>query len=141
MKVFVLDNSVAMRWLLASEKEPDQRYAEVVLRSLVGADARVPNLWHLEATNVLLNAEKRSEVSAGEVERFMAQLENLLTRGDTLTVQQAFGRIMTLSRICGLSSYDAACLELAIREGISLATLAKGLIEAANRADVELYLR
>ena len=76
MTVFVLDNSVSMRWLLESEKESDQRYAEVVLKSLVDADARVPNLWHLEATNVLLGAEKRSEVSAGEIERFMAQLEN-----------------------------------------------------------------
>ena len=50
----MLDNSVSMRWLLESEKECDQKYAEVVLKSLVDADARVPNLWHLEATNVLL---------------------------------------------------------------------------------------
>ena len=28
---FVLDNSVSMRWLLASEKAADQKYAENVL--------------------------------------------------------------------------------------------------------------
>ncbi len=70
MSGFVLDNSVAMRWLLESEKLSDQKYAESVLKSLLNTDALVPNLWHLEATNVLLGAEKRSEVDAGGVEGF-----------------------------------------------------------------------
>ena len=35
MSQFVLDNSVTMRWLLASQKKADQVYAERVLRSLV----------------------------------------------------------------------------------------------------------
>ena len=56
MTTFVLDNSVAMRWLLASDKVSDQRYAESVLISLANAEALVPNLWHLEAANVLLGA-------------------------------------------------------------------------------------
>lgn len=32
MTVFVLDNSVAMRWHLESEKQADQQYAEAVFR-------------------------------------------------------------------------------------------------------------
>ncbi len=141
MTDFVLDNSISMRWLLESEKTSDQRYAEAVLKSLVDADALIPNLWHLEATNVLLGAEKRREIEAGEIERFISQLENLPLHVDPLTSHQSFNRIMALSRIYKLSSYDAAYLELAIREGLPLATLDKDLRKAAKKADVELYLK
>ncbi len=48
---------------------------------------------------------------------------------------------MALSRIYKLSSYDAAYLELAMREGIPLATLDKNLRKAATKANVELYLK
>ena len=141
MTAFVLDNSVSMRWLLASEKTADQNYAETVLKSLINTDVLVPNLWHLEATNVLLSAEKRKEINAGEVERFITQLENLPIHVDSLTAHQSFSRILALSRIYGLSSYDAAYLELSIREGIPLATLDKALRQAAIKADVPLYMR
>jgi predicted nucleic acid-binding protein len=40
-----------------------------------------------------------------------------------------------------LSSYDAAYLELAIREGLSIATLDNDLVKASKKAGVGLYLR
>ncbi len=140
MSTFVLDNSVAMRWILSSQKKNDQAYAETVLHSLAEVDAVAPNLWHLEAANVLLSAERRGELETGEVERFIAQLENLPIRVDPMTAHQAFSRILSLSRAYKLSSYDAAYLELAIREGLPLATLDKDLKKAAKQVDVELYL-
>jgi len=139
MTDFVLDNSVAMRWLLASEKVSDQKYAEQVLESMRHVDALTPNLWHLEAVSVLLGAEKRGEVSLGEIERFISQLENLPVHVDTLTAHQAFSRTLSLSRAYKISSYDASYLELAMREGLSLSTLDKKLIKAAKKADVEIY--
>ena len=141
MTNFVLDNSVAMRWHLESEKSTDQKYAENVLISLGEADALVPNLWHLEATNVLVGAEKRGDTSTGEVERFISQLENLPIHVDPMTANQAFSRILSLTRAYKLSSYDAAYLELAIREGLPLATLDKDLLKAAKKADVAVYLK
>jgi len=137
---YVLDNSVAMRWLLASQKKADQAYAENVLRSLAEAEAVVPNLWHLEAVNVLLVAERRGELEPGEVERFIAQLESLPIVVDPLTSHQVFSRGLGLSRAYKLSTYDAAYLELAIREGLPLASLDKNLIKAAKKAGVALYL-
>lgn len=137
---YVLDNSVAMRWLLASQKKADQAYAENVLRSLAEAEAVVPNLWHLEAANVLLVAERRGELEPGEVERFIAQLESLPIVVDPLTSHQVFSRGLGLSRAYKLSTYDAAYLELAIREGLPLASLDKNLIKAAKKAGVALYL-
>jgi len=141
MSGFVLDNSVAMRWLLESEKPSDQKYVESVLKSLLDADALVPNLWHLEAANVLLGAEKRSEIDAGEIERFISQLENLPIHVDPLTAHQAFNRTLALARIYKLTSYDAAYLELAIREGLSIATLDKDLRKAAKKAGVNIHVK
>jgi predicted nucleic acid-binding protein len=129
-----------MRWLLVSQKKADQAYAEKVLQSLAETEAVVPHLWHLEAANVLLGAEKRGELETGEVERFLAQLESLPIQVDPLTAHQAFSRTLGLSRAYKLSSYDAAYLELSIREGLPLATLDKDLRKAAKKADVDLYL-
>lgn len=137
---FVLDNSVAMRWLLPSQKASDQKYAEKILKTFADKDAVVPNLWHLEAVNVLMEAERRADIDAGEVERFISHLENLPLHTDRATVQQAFSRTLSLARIYKLSSYDAAYLELAIREGLPLATLDKDLRKAAKKAHVEIYL-
>ena len=141
MTAFVLDNSVAMRWLLASNKVSDQRYAELVLRSLANAEAVVPHLWHLEAANVLLSAANRKELEISAVERFTVQLENLPITVDTLTSNQVFGHTMSLAKAYRLSSYDAAYLELALRENLPLATLDKHLLKAARRSDIEIYLK
>jgi predicted nucleic acid-binding protein len=126
---------------LASEKAADQKYAESVLVSLTEAEALVPNLWHFEATNVLLGAERRGDTTTGEMERFISQLENLPLYVDPLTAGHAFSRVMTLARAYKLSSYDAAYLELAIREGLPIATLDHGLTKAAKKAGVEFYLK
>ena len=139
MTDFVLDNSVSMRWLLASEKASDQKYAENVLESMMDVDALTPNLWHLETISVLLGAEKRGEISLGEIERFISQLENLPIYVDPLTAHQAFSRTLVLSREYNISSYDASYLELAMREGLPLSSLDKKLVKAAKKADVEIY--
>lgn len=140
MTDFVLDNSVAMRWLLESKKPSEQNYAESVLKTLVDVKAQVPNLWHLEAANVLLGAERQGELTTGETERFIAQLESLPIHVDPLTPNQVFSRTIMLAKAYKLSSYDAAYLELAVRERLPLATLDKNLIKAAKKAEVEIYL-
>ena len=141
MTAFVLDNSVAMRWLLASNKPSDQRYADSVLKSLVNAEAVVPNLWHLEAANVLLSAASRKDIEISAIERFTSQLEDLPITVDTLTANQVFGHTMSLAKAYRLSSYDAAYLELALRQRLPIATLDKDLLKAAKRSDIEIYLK
>lgn len=88
----------------------------------------------------MLGAERSGALNSGEVERFLVQLEVLPIQRDTLTARQAFSRTLGLARAYKLSSYDAAYLELALREGLPLATLDKALKKAAKQADVTLYL-
>ncbi len=137
---YVLDNSVAMRWLLPSQKSADQDYAEAVLRSMLHATALVPQLWYLEAANVLLTAEQHGELTTAEADSFVIELLNLSIETDNLTTHQAFGQTLSLARTYHLSSYDAAYLELAIRTKLPLATLDKRLLKAAGKAQVTLYL-
>ena len=141
MTEFVLDHSVAMRWLIESKKKADQNYAEAVLKTMVDTDSIVPDLWHLEAANVLLGLEKHGDATTGEIERFISQLENLPIRIDPLTADQSLKRTLVLARAYKLSSYDAAYLELAIRESVPLATLDKALLRAARNAGVDIYLK
>jgi predicted nucleic acid-binding protein len=141
MSLFVLDNSISMRWILETEKANDQHYAESVLLSLRSSEAHVPDLWHLEAVNVLLGAEKRGEIITAELEGFISQLESLPIIVDTSTSNQAFSRTLALAKAYKLSSYNAAYLELAVRKGLPLATLDKDLIKAAKKAEVEIYLK
>lgn len=138
---FVLDNSVAMRWLQGSTKKADQLYANSVLKVLAEplVVAWVPNLWHLEASNVLLSYLHRSEFDRAEIESFVLQLEKLPVQTDTLTSQQALGHGFNIADQYRLSSYDAAYLELAMRRDIPIATLDEDLRKAAARAHVPLF--
>lgn len=140
MSRFVLDNSVAMRWFMPSTKKQDQAYARAVLSSFSSATALVPNFWHLEAVNALLGGERREEISQGQVESYLVKLDKLPIFVDPLTVHNSFGRILSLARVFNLSSYDAAYLELAIRESLPLATLDQKLQKASVKSGVSLYI-
>jgi predicted nucleic acid-binding protein len=50
-----------------------------------------------------------------------------------------FGEVLALAREQGLSVYDAAYLDLAMRLGLPLATQGKALREAAARCGVEIF--
>ena len=140
MTDFVLDNSVAIRWLLSSTKASDQKYAENVLVSLPNVEAFVPNLWHLEVGNVLLGAERRADITQGDSEAFLIQIGLLPIHVDSLTQHQAFSRVISIARSYKLTSYDAAYLELSLREGLPLATLDSDLRKAAKKANIDIYL-
>ena len=66
MTAFVPDCSVAAAWLFADEAGPE---TDKLLAGLKDGGALVPNLWHLEVGNMLLQAEKRGRISAPQITR------------------------------------------------------------------------
>lgn len=117
MKPFVLDCSVTMSWCFKDERDD---YSAYCLRLLEDTEAVVPSLWALEVMNVLLVAERRGRLLPSESEEFLGLLGLL-----PITIDPASGisnRVMDLGRAHGLSAYDAAYVELALREGLPLAT-------------------
>ncbi len=129
---FVLDNSVVMRWLLRDGGEERLAYASKVLEMLAlqEGEAVVPGIWALEAANVIVIAQAKALVTEARATAFTGLLYDMRLRVDLRTAERALGETLQLARRFKLSSYDAAYLELALREGLPLATLDADLREA-----------
>ena len=132
---FVVDASVALAWCFEDEATP---YAESVLDRLQQTEAVVPAIWPLEVANVLLTAERRQRLSEAQTVRLAQLLRGLPITIDTEGLTQALGSTLSHGREYGLSAYDTSYLELAMRQGLSLATQDADLREAAARAGVPL---
>lgn len=132
---FVIDNSIVMSWCFQDEKS---KYANAILDRLSDSEAIVPAIWPLEVGNVLLVAERRKRLTEADCIRFLSLINEL-----PITVQQETpGRMMkeifNLAREYYISSYDASYLDLAMRNGVGIATQDSGLKKAAKRCDVPL---
>ncbi len=133
---FVIDNSVIMTWCFEDEVS---EYADAVLDSLTNAVAIVPSIWPLEVVNVLLVAERRQRLSQTASVRFLTLLAELPIEVELGQFEKRMGELLVLGRANHLSSYDASYLELAMRQGVSIATLDQQLIEAARQVSVPLF--
>jgi predicted nucleic acid-binding protein len=133
---FVLDGSVTLAWLFLDEADP---YADAIVAKLPALVMLVPHLWHLEIANVLLLGERRGRCSQADTVSWLSYLSGLPIVLDAATESRAWGDTFNLARQQGLSAYEAAYLELAMREGIPLATLDAKLTVAMQALGVALY--
>lgn len=129
---FVLDNSVTMRWLFGDGSRDDLGYAERILERLAdaGTTALVPSIWALEAANVIARAESRGLITEARSREFLTLLQDMAIEPDPETFDHAFEETLHLAQRHALSAYDAAYLELSLREGVPLATLDTELLRA-----------
>lgn len=126
----VPDVSIVLSQVL---REATPRIASIVAR--VGREEWiVPALWWFELRNVLVVNERRRRLSEQATVDFL----RLLSSDMTITIESVPDEIavMTLARRHRLTVYDAAYLELALRERLDLATLDENLAEAARREGV-----
>lgn len=114
-----------MRWLLNDGSEERLAYAAKALDlpTQDTGDALVPGIWSLEVANVLVKAQAKGLVPEARASAFVGLLSEMTITTNTSTAARALGDTLRLARRFKLSSYDAACLELALREGLPLATL------------------
>ncbi len=130
---FVLDNSVTMRWLFGDGSAQDQAYASYVLDLIEDENVVVPGIWCLEVANVIARAESKYGLSEARSTEFLRVLHQLHIQIDGATSLRALNDTLQLARRYNLSAYDAAYLELAMRESLPIATLDEGLIKAAEK--------
>lgn len=114
---FVLDNSVVCGWFLENQATA---YADAIIERLRDDRAAVPALWELEFTNVLRTACLRQRMTAEAAQRVIAQIVSLPIDVDRQPVPAS--EILGLALRFGLSNYDAAYLELALRLQLPIAT-------------------
>jgi predicted nucleic acid-binding protein len=132
----VVDNSIVMSWCFEDE---GNCYADAVLESLEFVQGLAPAVWPLEVANVLLVAERKKRIDRSSVVRFLALLQGLPLKVEHEPPCRALTEIFALARDRGLSSYDASYLDLAMRFGISIATMDESLIKAAKHCSVPLF--
>lgn len=130
---FVLDCSVAVSWVFPDEATA---FTKRVRGLLADQQAIVPALWRFEVANALLVGEKRKRVTAEQSISFLEMLDELPIRIDPDESMSTIRDAAILARRHGLTAYDAAYLELALRLEAPLATLDEKLLAAAARAGV-----
>jgi len=136
MKPLVIDCSVTMAWCFEDE---GSLLADRVLNHIADTEAWVPSLWAFEVANVLLVAERRGRLTPADSTRFVTLLSDLPILIDDRTHERALDSVLSTGRDQGLSAYDAAYLELAMRLGGVMATADERLREACRKSGTPLF--
>lgn len=100
--------------------------------------AFVPAIWPLEVCSVLLVVERRNRISQADSFPFISLLTEFPIYVEQKSPERMFGELFALARECKISSYDATYLDLAMRKGLSLATMDKKMILAARTCSVSI---
>ena len=132
---FVIDASIALAWCFEDEASS---FADSVLSRLEDEEGVAPSIWPLEVANGLRSAERRGRIDEREVPGIVRLLATLPIEVVPTTLEQALGDVLSLARSAGLSTYDAAYLDLALRRGLPLATADEYLSQAAQASSIDL---
>ena len=109
--------------------------AELAFSRIQTEQAIAPALWWYELRNVLVLGERRGRLTELETARFLRDISRLAITIDSSPDEI---QVLTLARRHRLTVYDAAYLELAVREALPLATLGETLASAARAEGVSL---
>jgi predicted nucleic acid-binding protein len=130
---FVCDVSVVVAWAFEEEATPVSRRAF----DLAGQYALlVPAVFPFELANVMAVAVRRGRLELSEARSFLVRIDELDIQ-EMAAAEPAVSLLDAAHRF-GLTAYDAAYLDLAVRSGRPLATDDAALRKAAKRAGVTL---
>jgi predicted nucleic acid-binding protein len=129
---FVIDASIVAGLAFGEAPSPKIAFA---IDQLAVTEAVAPVLFFFEVRNALVVNERRGRTTPEGSADFLRRLTGLPIR---LAPLPDDGELMALARKRKLTVDDAAYLELAKREGLPLATLDRGLEQAALAEGVAL---
>ena len=132
---FIVDASVGFAWVYQGQATPETDH--LLHEVTAGATVIVPALWFLEMSNVLLMAQRRHRLTAGERKAAMEKLTALQLTVDEEGTRNAFGKTSELAEKYGLTIYDATYLELALRRSLPLASRDEALRTAAKQCGLK----
>jgi predicted nucleic acid-binding protein len=133
----VVDASVALAWALRDESSP---YADAVLAVAEQEGLRVPKLWAREIANGLAVAFLRQRITSTDEKAFLAALSHLRIEVEEASAALAVIRDGTAAALhYGLTAYDAAYVDLAARERLTLATLDTAMRKAAEQSGIKIF--
>ncbi len=129
---FVVDASIAACWALRDEQHP---FADAARTRVADDSAIAPVLWWFEIRNIIVVKERVGRITEADATTFLDWMTRL---GISLDRSPESSELLRLARKHKLTAYDAAYLELAMRQRIPLATLDKNLAGAAEAEGVTL---
>jgi predicted nucleic acid-binding protein len=134
---FVADASIAIGWVHPGQATPETQAMLAAIAA--GAVCEVPAIWPLEVANALLVLRRRGRITERERRKAAEHLQALPYLIDMESPAMAFADLSVLAAKHGLSVYDAAYLELALRRGLPLGCKDGPLLAAARKARVPLW--
>ena len=130
MKAWVVDASVAVKWILpaAHENLADQAVHLLGQHTLGQIELVVPDLFWAECGNVLWKAVRTGRCAKPVAEHGLAKLKayRLITVGASSLIERAFSIASTFNR----SVYDSLYVALATEYGVRLVTADERLVNA-----------
>lgn len=133
---FVVDASATLAWCFQDEATD---WSRALLQRIRGGEVvRVPAHWSTEVANGLLVAFRRKRLTLDDVVANIADFQLLPIVPEAALSPASSERVLRLAIQNGLTLYDAAYLDLALRLGQPLATLDGDLRNAATAAGVQL---
>jgi predicted nucleic acid-binding protein len=132
----VVDASMALAWLIEDEQSDA---AESLRTELIRVGGLAPSGWPLEVANALLVAERRRRIHPERTASVLEELRKVPIRVANAPHEAIVDATLAVARYYNLTVYDAAYLELAIRERATIATLDDALGDAARRAGVAVF--
>lgn len=136
-EAFVLDASIAFAWFYPRQATPVSETLLGLVES--GTVAVVPPLWFVEVSNGLLVAQRRELITRSERKQALDGLSSLALAVDEHDPRSAFDRTAALAEQQGLSVYDAAYLEVAMRRRLPLGSRDRALLAAARQCGVTVF--
>ena len=133
---FVVDASGGFSWVYPSQASGETDKWLEQMES--GAGVVVPSLWFWEIANGLLAAQRRKLLTTAERRKALHRLSLLSFTIDEEAGRIALGKTSELAEKHGLSVYDAAYLEIALRRKLFLGSRDEALLKAAKRSGVKL---
>jgi predicted nucleic acid-binding protein len=118
------------------EDEADELFEDLP-ELISGEHCIVPQHWHLEVTNQILSGLRRKRMTSKMAEQAVAQIDLFPITTDDKTAQR-IAESYSLASKHGLTVYDAAYLELAIRRHMTIVTYDNALRKAALAENIAL---
>ena len=133
----VVDASIALGWGLPDESSA---YADAVLAVVERDGLRVPALWPREIANGLAVAYRRGRITSADERAFLTALSHLhVELEETATAVTAIRDATAAAMRYGLTACDAAYVDLAAREALTLATLDASMRQAAQPSGIAVF--
>jgi len=134
MAALVIDSSLAAAWCFPDERSD---YTNAILQAISAPlEAIVPRLWAYEVRNSVLMGLRRKRITHADAQEFFESIKGLPIR---LADPVSYDAVFSLADRHGLTVYDAAYLDLALRKGLPLASLDNALCKAASNSGVALF--